>query len=1134
MAKVRPFKAIALWGWLFAVLMLAAAPAFAQEQFFTQSGGRGIENAKANARITKVEKDVDSLNVEMAKVKPHAKMDIPSCADAGSKLRWNNNAWSCDNETDPTVKSWAKGDLPNCGAHQMLSASAGGFTCNNADYVSNEVDPTVQTWAKSPLPSCGAAETLTSTGGAFTCKVDDKGLMNETDPFVFDFARNDRATITDCNAGQKLTMNGGRLVCAIDAIGVTSETDPFVQAFARSDISSSVLSACGAGKVLTAETSGPNVILSCVNDAGGAGSALALDDLSDVATAGQTSGTVLIYNGTEWVPGSARDSSVKDYARVAITACNTGQVVVYDGTALKCVGANTIISSTTKLAELDDVNFTTSPTTYDILHFNGTSWVNSRKLDGVTIGSSLAASATFTQVIASGIGAGNIQASGLITAPVMTTSASLVQGDSAITGDLRVGGTLYVSGGQSIEGVLFANGGVSATGSISASRFSGDGSGLTNVAASSVDWYNVGRVPAVLQNISNSVGSVTVTTLNASTARVSNATIDLDLRVGGNLYVSGAQTIEGVTFANGGVSATGAVTATSFSGDGSHITGVLASAVDWYNVLRVPAVLQNISNSVGSVTVTTVNADNISATSNLDVGGNQRVAGGLTAGNIGTGNILASGAISSAAVGTSNMLVQGNGTVTGDFRVGGNFYVSGAQTIDGVTFAKGGVSATGIITATSFSGDGSNITGVVASAVDWYNVLRVPAVLQNISNSVGSVTVTTINAGNISATNNLDVDGNQRVTGGLTAGSIGTGNIRASGTISSAAMATSNGLVQGDLRVTGNLYVSGAQTIEGVTFANGGVSATGIVTATSFSGDGSNITGMNGNNITIPDGISGSLVYRTAAGKLYASTTLVAGDLGLGIGTGSPQSLLDVNNLLNVRGDGGQGTYVVVGPYASTLGGDRAAQFNITNANDGGIALFRFGQVGSATGATGEFGAGENDAGAPWANKVFFNTKGSFPLVWQINGTESMRIATNTNVGIHTTNPTTDLEVAGTISASNLYVTGTTPGMGTVSGTYGYFSYISGSSIYGNFVGDGSGLTGVTAGSSDRIVSGTTAVYANANTGYVSFTSAGNTTGWYSPGGIFAAVGISTTSNQASFTTIFANGLATLTNGISL
>jgi hypothetical protein len=45
------------------------------------------------------------------------------------------------------------------------------------------------------------------------------------------------------------------------------------------------------------------------------------------------------------------------------------------------------------------------------------------------------------------------------------------------------------------------------------------------------------------------------------------------------------------------------------------------------------------------------------------------------------------------------------------------------------------------------------------------------------------------------------------------------------------------------------------------------------------------------------------------------------------------------------------------------------------------------------------------------------------------------------NFGIGTVTPTTKLEVNGTVSASNVYVTATT---GTVSATYGYFKYISG------------------------------------------------------------------------------------------
>jgi hypothetical protein len=61
------------------------------------------------------------------------------------------------------------------------------------------------------------------------------------------------------------------------------------------------------------------------------------------------------------------------------------------------------------------------------------------------------------------------------------------------------------------------------------------------------------------------------------------------------------------------------------------------------------------------------------------------------------------------------------------------------------------------------------------------------------------------------------------------------------------------------------------------------------------------------------------------------------------------------------------------------------------------------------------------------------------------------------------------------VSATNVsatYIDATRSG--TVSGTYGYFGYISGTQVYGTFVGDGSGLSGI--GYGDRVVSGTSRV----------------------------------------------------------
>ncbi|PZP39507.1 MAG: hypothetical protein DI585_03985, partial [Pseudomonas fluorescens] len=321
-----------------AVPMLLVAPVVAQEQFFTQSGGRGLQNAKTNARLSKVEGDVDVLNVEMAKVKPHAKAELGSCPDTGDKLRYTGTNWVCDRETDPTVQGFAKKSLPSCTGGSILGVQGGEFSCVQSGFVSNETDPTVQGFAKTPLPSCGSDQVLKVAGGNLACVTDQMGISAEKDPLVHSFARSDLTpALPNCTSNELLTMTNGKLLCKVDSVGITQEVDPFTADFARKDIPGYALAACGTGELLRAVTESSKVILKCEAAGDAIGDALALNDLSDVDTAGQVSGSILIYDGAMWKAGSETDPTVPAWAKTPLSACGAGQVLSYDGTNVVCV-----------------------------------------------------------------------------------------------------------------------------------------------------------------------------------------------------------------------------------------------------------------------------------------------------------------------------------------------------------------------------------------------------------------------------------------------------------------------------------------------------------------------------------------------------------------------------------------------------------------------------------------------------------------------------------------------------------------------------------------------------------------------------------------------------------------------------
>jgi hypothetical protein len=213
--------------------------------------------------------------------------------------------------------------------------------------------------------------------------------------------------------------------------------------------------------------------------------------------------------------------------------------------------------------------------------------------------------------------------------------------------------------------------------------------------------------------------------------------------------------------------------------------------------------------------------------------------------------------------------------------------------------------------------------------------------------------------------------------------------------------------------------------------------------------------------------VSGSMIV-SVTGQITSPSLYVATNGKVGIGITAPTAMFEA---------GVSGTHALIWDPANAYGPGRELawfmngspavgfrQYASTNAVDLFFQpnTYSLGGAGSSIGPT-------NDI-----RSLGFYTSNGTTLV------ERMRIASNTYVGVGTQSPTAHLEVSGTISATN-------------------------------FVGNGSGLTGVTAGSSDRITSGTTSMVAISNTGYVSLTQNGVNTGWFNPSTGFVTIGVSST-----------------------
>ncbi len=476
-------------------------------------------------------------------------------------------------------------------------------------------------------------------------------------------------------------------------------------------------------------------------------------------------------------------------------------------------------------------------------------------------------------------------------------------------------------------------------GVITASKFAGDGSGLTNLPSTDSIWR---------QNATgiNTLGNVGIGTTTA----------DYKLKVVGNFGLSGR--LDGTATDNilpHLWSAYSALpSASTVHGQFAHAhdteSAYFAHAGNWIKLAS-----HNLDNTVGTgteyykvgvLTATTLYGDGSNLT-NLPGGG----------GNSGYANTAGIATVAEGLTGTPNITVAN---------------VTAAQ----VTATN--VSSAGVVTATGFVGDGSGLTGVTASGtgiiikddgtlvgtigtIDFGSNLSVSAASAGVVTITGnsSATIPGINTAGGSVFNrlnvtgvstyggNIDVNADADISGNVTIGGsvfvpdnkkllFGAGSdlsIWHDGSNSHIADTGTGGLIL-DCDSGLQLNWGGATKLQA---SSGGIIVTGVVTATKFIGDGSGLTGVSGGGSSgiiikeegsiVGSGVTfinfvGTGVTATASGA-GATVTFTGGTgggsiatTGFGTYTASPGTPVNIDSIPMASYSGGEYTFMIgLGTY---------------------------------------------------------------------------------------------------------------------------------------------------------------------------------------------------------------------------
>ena len=391
---------------------------------------------------------------------------------------------------------------------------------------------------------------------------------------------------------------------------------------------------------------------------------------------------------------------------------------------------------------------------------------------------------------------------------------------------------------------------------------------------------------------------------------------------GGNLITAGSVAATG-NITGGNLTIASSVVANSFTGDGSGLTGVVATGnvgaasqlTNGTTTFNIPIANGNVVGNINGTTFVYVFtqtganvAGYVNATGNI-TGGNIISNGGITTtGNISAGNLSVSGTFStvgfsatsvtaSANITGGNLLTGGiisaSGNITGGNVIGGgvvavsnitggNLSVTGiinsTGNVTGGNLTTAGITSTGSLTASTTILATGNITGANVNATSGITAGTTVIATGNITganvNATSGITAGTtiaatgnITGGNLSAGSGIisttgNINGaNVNATSGITAGTtiVATGNVTGGNIITAGQVVSTGNVTGGNLKTSGVTVDSTSITASGTLTINSGDAATAIVNG------GSNAAGNIGSASKYFN-----TVFATASTALYA------------------------------------------------------------------------------------------------------------------------------------------------------------------------------------------------------------------------------------------------------------------------